>query len=145
MCLLAGSESAFALPVAWLKNVQPTVEVRPNANGKWQPARERHRLQFGHYMRTVGRGKTLVLFGNGTQLLLSSRTQIQLVAPAKDNQPLIVRVFGTLSEVFVKAKGDTQIRTAAGTAAVRGTQYLVRVINDTATEVTVTEGAVHIL
>jgi tetratricopeptide (TPR) repeat protein len=141
--LLLGTGSAFALPVAWLKNVQPTVEVRTSARAKWQTARERHRLHFGHYVRTVSSGKTQILFSNGTQLLLSSGTQVELVAPAKDNQPLIVRVFGSLSEVFVKAKGNTQIRTAAGTAAVRGTQYLVRVVKDTSTEVTVTEGAVQ--
>lgn len=73
---------------------------------------------------------------------MRANTRIRVEAPASKSKPLVVRIFGALSEVFVKAKGPTEIRTAAGTAAVRGTQYLVRLDAENQTTVTVSEGTV---
>lgn len=139
LAALCGTESR-ALPVARLREVKPVVEIK--AARVWRVARERGALTFGDTLRTGTRGATRVLFNNGTEISLRAQTQIQIVAPPTLNKPLIVRVFGAVGEIFVRAKGPTEIRTAAGTAATRGTEFLVSVQNENFTRVAVSEGRV---
>ena len=138
---LAGTRMAVALPVGGIVNIQPQVEVRTEKKG-WSVAGERYSLAYGEYIRTDKGGKADVLFNNGTEITMHGNTQIQIVAPASTDKPLVVRVFGALSEIFVRAKGNTEIRTAAGNAAVRGTEFLIRLPAEDRTTLTVLEGVV---
>jgi hypothetical protein len=139
--LLGICAEALALPVARMRGVQPVLEVKGERQ-TWKLASERGALVFGDTVRAGARGKADLLFNNGTRISLRAGSQLQILAPASAGKPLVVRVFGAFSEVFVRAKGPTEIRTAAGTAAVRGTEYLVRVDAENRTTVTVAEGAV---
>src|SRR5690349_16181696 len=100
---------AKAFPVARLRRVKPVVEVRGTNVQSWLAARERNPLSYGQWVRTGTRGGADVLFNNGTQLALRANTQIEIIAPPSSAQPLVVRVVGALSEVFVKARGRTEI------------------------------------
>lgn len=142
LCYLLPSS---ALPVGGLVRVKPTVHVRLDANEKspWTVAGNRYKLTYGNCIRTDTHGNATVLLNNGTEILMKGGTSIQIVAPAAANKPLVVRVFGALSEIFVKAKGNTEIRSAACNAAVRGTEFLVQLPADDRTVLTVTEGAVE--
>lgn len=131
----------FAFPVARMRGVRPVVETRSRKKG-WVVARERTALVFGDRVRTGPHAGAQILFNNGTQLVLRARTQIEISEPETADRPLVVRVFGALGEVFVRAKGPTEIRTAAGTAAVRGTSYSVRLDGENQTTLTVSEGRV---
>ncbi|MBI3923334.1 MAG: tetratricopeptide repeat protein, partial [Armatimonadetes bacterium] len=133
---------ARALPVGRIKNLKPVVQAKSEKESKWEVARERRSLAFGDSIKTGPTGKADLLFNNGTQLAMRSNCQLQVEAPRSSNKPLVISVFGALSEVFVRAKSNTEIRTAAGTAAVRGTQYLIQLLDDQTTMVTVVEGSV---
>lgn len=135
-------DSLHALPIGRLKSLKPVVEIRADKAKKWSTTQERQSLAFGDTIRTGPSGKADLLFNNGTQVAMRSKCQLRLEAPASVNKPLVIRVFGALSEVFVRAKGNTEIRTAAGTAAVRGTEYLVSLPSEDSTVVTVIEGSV---
>jgi tetratricopeptide (TPR) repeat protein len=132
----------FALPVARLRSIKPVVEIGDKKNA-FRVAKHRNALVFGDTVRTGVGGKADILFNNGTQVALRERTQVQLIAPASEGKPLVLRVFGSLSEVFIRAKGPTEIRTAAGTAAVRGTEFLVQLNAEDKTTLIVTEGSVN--
>ena len=141
---LATAQTADALPIGGIVNVKPQVSARADqkAATAWKVVGERYQLSYGEFLRTDKTGKADILFNNGTDIVLRGNTQIQIVAPATAEQPLIVRVFGALSEIFVRAKGKTEIRSAACNAAVRGTEFLFRLPADDRAELTVLEGAV---
>jgi len=141
--LLGLAGAAHGFPVARLKGVRPVVQLRGARSGAaWALAREKQAISFGNTIRTGAGGRAQVLFNNGTHLAMKANTQIEIIAPPSSSKPLVVRVTGALSEVFVRARGKTEIRTAAGTAAVRGTEFLVRLPSENTTELTVAEGAV---
>ena len=134
--------SARALPVARFRNVRPTVQLRAGGAKTFAVVRERGAVQFGDVVKTGARGKADLMFSNGTQVAMRENSQIQIVPPASSQSPLVIRVFGVFSEVFVRPRGRTQIKTAAAVAAARGTQYSVRVLENDQTVVTVSEGSV---
>ena len=133
---------AHALPVARFRNVRPTVQLRAGSAKTFAVVRERGAVQFGDVVKTGARGKADLMFSNGTQVAMRENSQIQIVPPASSESPLVIRVFGVFSEVFVRPRGRTQIKTAAAVAAARGTQYSVRVLENDQTVVTVSEGSV---
>lgn len=135
--------AAFALPVAHLHRVKAGVEIRTGGAPQWAAAHERSALDFGDFVRTGKQGKADLLFTNGTQVALRENTTIQIVRVTQPEKPLAVRLWGALSEIFVRPKGNTQIETAAAIAAARGTEYSVKLLSDNVTEVTVYEGSVE--
>ncbi len=104
---------AQALPVGGIVHLKAKVEVRAEKQKDWRVAEERHTLSFGEYVRTDSTGKADVLFNDGTEIVMQHNAQIQILAPPSENQPLVVRVFGALSEIFVHARGKAEIRSAA--------------------------------
>ena len=134
--------SARALPVARLRNVKPTVNVRVSSAKNFVAVKEKRAINFGDIIRTEKNGKAEVLFSNGTRVAMNGGSQIQVVAPESKTSPLVIRVFGALSEVFVRPRGNTQIKTAAAIAAARGTAFLVRLPDENTAVVTVTEDEV---
>lgn len=133
---------ASALPVARLRNVKPLVQVRSPGADAFVTVREKSALRFGDIVRTDAKGKADLLFSNGTRVTMREKSQVQIVAPEKKDSPLVIRVFGALSEVFVRPKGNTQVKTAAAIAAARGTAFLVRLPDENTAVVTVTEDEV---
>lgn len=140
--LVSLSPGSQAIPLARMRRLEPTVQMRSARAQNWSLARERGALTYGDTVRTSAKGKADVLFANGTKIAMRGGTSIQIVPPANPNDPLVIRLFGSLSEVFVRPKGNTQIRTAAAIAAARGTEYLVRLVDENTTQVIVTEGSV---
>ncbi len=140
--LVSLSPGSQAIPLARMRRLEPTVQMRSARAQNWSLARERGALTYGDTVRTSAKGKADVLFANGTKIAMRGGTSIQIVPPANPNDPLVIRLFGSLSEVFVRPKGNTQIRTAAAIAAARGTEYLVRLVDQNTTQVIVTEGSV---
>jgi superkiller protein 3 len=134
--------AAFALPVARLKNVKPPVQVRSGGSRAFAAAQERAALSLGDTIRTGAGGKADVLFSNGTQVALRENSQIEIAQPESPSRPLVIRVVGALSEVFVRPKGNTQVRTAAAIAAARGTAYLLQLPTEDTAVLTVVQDTV---
>lgn len=142
LSLLIFTSSAAALPVARLKNIYPTVQVRAASVRIFKTAHERQALNVGDFVRTNNHGKALLVFSNGTRITMKSSTTIQIMPPTSQHKSLNVRVLGALSAVFVEPKAGTEIITAAGTAAARGTTFLVSLPDDNTTVVTVMQDTV---
>jgi tetratricopeptide (TPR) repeat protein len=140
--LLLATPRAHAIPVARLRNIMPEVQVRPAGRASFVGIRERSPLLFGDIVRTGRGAKCDLIFGNGTQVAMRQNSSLEILPPSRDRQGLGVRVFGALSEVFVRSHGNTKIVTAAAVAAARGTAYLVRLPTADTTELTVTEHSV---
>lgn len=144
--LLAVVTPAWSLPIARLRHIKPTVEVGIRvATGavRWKTAREKMPLAFGQAIRVRDGGRVSVLFNNGTELLVQNAT-IWLERPEVKSEPMIIRVVGALSDVFIKARHTIKIRTTAGIAANRGTQYLLFLPTEDSMRVTVVEGLVDL-
>lgn len=137
------SSNAQAIPVARLRNVQPSVQVRVGRDANFVGVREKYALRFGDTIRTDKKGKAELLFSNGTRVAMNGGSQLQILAPETKTSPMVIRVFGALSEVFVRPRGNTQVRTAAAIAAARGTAFLVQLPDENTTVVTVTEDEVE--
>ncbi|MBV9471129.1 MAG: tetratricopeptide repeat protein, partial [Abitibacteriaceae bacterium] len=99
-------------------------------------------LSIGDIVRTNATGQAHIVFSNGGRMTLGPSTNIQIVAAETKASPLMVRVFGTLSTVWVKPHGNTIINTRPVNAGARGTEFVLRLISEDTTEVTVTEGSV---
>src|SRR5687768_17370976 len=100
--VLSAQNPASALPAAWLKNVKPLVQVRAARTRSIMPARERHSLYFGDIIRTGPRGKTDIMFSNGTQVAVRQNSQIQIVAPESTKSGLGIRLMDVLSAVWAR-------------------------------------------
>jgi tetratricopeptide (TPR) repeat protein len=134
---------AHAIPVARLRNVRPSVQVRVAREAQFVGVREKYALRFGDTIRTDKKGKAELLFSNGTRVAMNGGSQLQILAPETKTSPMVIRVFGALSEVFVRPRGNTQVRTAAAIAAARGTAFLVQLPDENTAVVTVTEDEVE--
>ena len=139
---LCQSRSAWALPVARLRNVKPPVRVASRRAAIFTVARERKGLRYGDIVRTGPGGQADIIFSNGTRVEMREKSQIHIIAPQTPRQPLVILIAGALSEVFVRPRGNTQVRTAAAIAAARGTEFLVHLPTADTTVVTVVEGVV---
>ena len=139
---LAFPRMVQALPVGGIVHLKAKVEVRAEKQPGWTLAGERHPLAYGEYIRTDKTGKAELLFNDGTEIDMRNNTQLQILTPASESQSLVVRVFGALSEIFVHARGKTEIRSAACNAAVRGTEFLIRLPSADQTTLTVLDGVV---
>jgi tetratricopeptide (TPR) repeat protein len=143
LLFLLPSTNAQAIPVARLRNVKPSVQVRVAREGQFVGVREKQALRFGDTIRTDKKGKAELLFSNGTRVAMNGGSQLQILAPETKESPMVIRVFGALSEVFVRPRGNTQVRTAAAIAAARGTAFLVQLPDENTVVVTVTEDEVE--
>ena len=144
-CAGAWSSVGNALPIARLRRVEPTVQLRHKSAKSWIVARERGAIVYGDTVQTGSKGKADILFANGTKVAMRARSSIEIIEPSNPNNPLIIRVFGALSEVFVRPRGNTQVRTAAAIAAARGTEFIVRLPDENSTQVVVSEGSVDFI
>ncbi|BCM90610.1 hypothetical protein IAD21_02464 [Abditibacteriota bacterium] len=135
-----GVRPGYAFPVAKLRNLRPIAEIKGGKKG-WLVARERGSLVFGDHVRTGPRGAAQIVFlGSDTNITLRANTEVEVKEPETASQPLAIRLIGAIGEVFIRSKGHTEVRTAAGIAATGGTEYSVRLDSADQTTVTVSEG-----
>jgi tetratricopeptide (TPR) repeat protein len=127
-------------PVARITNAVPVVSAL--RGGKLVLLRARSRVFYGTSVRTGARGAARLKFSNGTLVSINRRSRLDIERPASASSPLVLRVAQAFSEVFVVPRGNTIVRTNAAIAGARGTQFLVRLLDENTTEVIVTEGSV---
>ncbi len=142
LSLLACVQEARAdFPVARVKRVVPPVEASREGS-VFGPLRARAALYWNTSIRTGSTGAADILFSNGTLVAMKRRSRLQIERPGSPSSPLVLRVVGAFSEVFVRPHGNTIVRTGAAIAAARGTEFLVRLLDENTTQVVVTEGSV---
>jgi hypothetical protein len=107
---------ARAIPVARLKNIKPVVQVRAAGTTRFVTVGKRRAIGLGDIIRTDKGGKADVLFANGARVSMPENSQLQIVAPRSATQPVFIRIWGTLQEVFVQPQANPKIRLIPGGA-----------------------------
>lgn len=144
---------AHAEVAAKVLSVQGRVEVFQSA---WTPASVNQILEVGTTIRTLDQSRAVILLADETQIKLNSNSQLVL-KEARRTSDLTTRVMQTgggsdqslldllKGEAWLRSKktpAQLKVNTPAVTAAVRGTEFTVKVAADGETSTTVLEGSV---
>lgn len=142
--LLLGATTlpTHAIPLARLRHVRAVTQVRLKNTMSFTVAKERNDLFIGSCVKTLQNGKADIQFSNGTHVVLGPHSQLELLSASSATKPLIIRIFGALSQAFIHPQGDTRVVTSAAVAAAPGTAFIIRLPREDQTELTVTEGEV---
>lgn len=131
-------------PRARLLSTSGTVEYQSAAAEEWFRARILQDLFLRDSLRTAERSRAAVLFFDETQVRLGPNAHLTV----EDREDAEGSVFNLLEgEGWFRTRrggADLRVRTPAATAAVRGTEFGVRIDDDGATTVTVLEGVVDL-
>lgn len=134
-------------PVGQAENAVGTLLVR-RADGRVDQLRGKGSLPLfeGDECRTEKGSKALIRLGDGTQLAMNEETTFTVRArPARGGG--MVRVFKLLvGEMWMKTPGPRpiEVETPAATAAVKGTEFNLRVLPDGKSILTVLQGMVEL-
>jgi hypothetical protein len=75
---LCAADTAWARPVAWLKNVKGTVQVRAGSAARFKTAREHQPLSLGDTVRTGARSRTDVALANGSRVIILQKMRVNV-------------------------------------------------------------------
>ena len=130
-------------PVATVQTVTSGVTVlhATGAHALSHIAAESDRLSEGDAVRTQATGKCTILFDDGSQILVDSSTQIDLMSETRSqgSYPLIRVDHGT---ILARLRPDASIVSASAIARVHGTEFAMTIDADDVTRVAVIEGSV---
>lgn len=131
---------------AEIVSLQGTGDQRAAAAADWQPARPAQALATGDFVRTRQAAKMALLFADDTQLRLHQNTVLQVKGVATPAQPVTTLLLnaGRAWTQTRRADGSRlNLETPAATAAIRGTDWDIRVEDDGRTLLTVLSGTVE--
>jgi len=121
---------------AWVRFVRDPV---------WFDALREQVLTAGDVLKTGDYGRMGVLFADGTQIRVSRKTVLAIRAVGRPENPGPTTLGVEAGEVFSRAKAvpeGLRIETPSASAAIRGTDWALRVEENGTTTVTVLEGRV---
>ncbi len=138
-------------------SLQGRAEVKKVAEDPWMPAANLQVLDTGNTLRTLIQSRAVVLLADETQLKLNASTTLQLRS-VRQTSNLLVRVVQTgmaqgnqslldvaHGQVWLRSKlkpANMRITTPAVTAAIRGTEFDLRVAEDGESVLTMLDGLV---
>ena len=144
---------AFGQVGAKILSIQGRVEVQQSP---WAPASVNQVLNIGASIRTGDQSRAVVLLADETQIKINSNSELTLRA-VRQTSSLLVRVTQAAAqqdqsalnllkgEAWLRAKqrpANLRIGTPAVTAAIRGTEFDIKVADDGETVATVLEGTI---
>jgi len=137
---------------ASLSDVVGVVEMQPAGSDVWQPVAGERAVQVGDLIRTGDLSSVTLVFFDGSRTSLGANTRItvaQLSAQRDGSSQVIVLdqwLGQTLNRVerLLDPASRFEIETPTAVTAVRGTEFMVQVDDDGATQVTVAEGIVNV-
>lgn len=138
---------AQLVSVGHAENAVGTLVVR-RADGRVDQLRGRGSLPLfeGDELKTERGSKALVRLADGTQLAMNEETTF-MVRGRTERGAGVVRLFKLLvGELWMRTPGPTaiEVETPAATAAIKGTEFNLRVLPDGKTILTVLEGSVQL-
>jgi ferric-dicitrate binding protein FerR (iron transport regulator) len=150
--LLPGWPTAEIDRQATLANAGGLVQVLPVGDDAWRAALVGERFESGDRIRTAASATAVLAFFDGSTTWLEPETEVTLAAMSsrRDGGERTTSLFqwsgATFSRVRPLPDQDSrfEIETATALAAVRGTEFALRIQEDGATLVTVNEGAVRV-
>jgi tetratricopeptide (TPR) repeat protein len=123
-------------------SVQNQVETNP-ATGNYAPSLLNQALFERYRVRTGPSSRAGILYADQTLQRLNEKSEVEIQAPAGEKPGLISLLFGTHYFSSRAPKQFKRIETPAVTAAIRGTEFVVEVDQDTTTKITMIEGVVE--
>lgn len=118
------------------------VEIAGARSESWASAQISQELKDGNLVRTLAASKAAILFSDGIIVRLNENTVFEVQQPSSSEQPLSIQS----GEGFFfsrKPRRFPTVNTPTVSAAVRGTEFNVRVAADGSSEVAVLDG--HVL
>ncbi len=147
----------FAQTAGKIISLQGRAEVRKAGTTPWLPAANLQVLDNGDTIRTLAQSRAIVLLADETQLKLNAGTTLELRS-VRQSSSLITRVVQTSisqsnqsllnlagGQVWLRSKlkpANVQVNTPAVTAAIRGTEFDLKVAGDGESILTMLEGTV---
>jgi tetratricopeptide (TPR) repeat protein len=160
LCLwiaVLGTVPAHAEIAGKVISLQGKAEVKKTGTAPWMPAANQQQLEGGDTIRTLALSRAVVLLADETQLKLNASTTLELRSVRQSSNLLTRVVASNLSQgsqsllnlaggqVWLRSKlkpADVRINTPAVTAAIRGTEFDIKVAEDGESVLTMLEGVV---
>jgi tetratricopeptide (TPR) repeat protein len=154
LCLAAGLSSASDIPAGRLINPQGSVAVLSTGKASWEGAQNGRELFAGDSVRTGQDSRVAILCVDETQLKLNQNTVVVLKSSAPSARmgmavPAAQKEAGAslyevpAGEIWLRNKNEKtkfEVQTPAVTAAIRGTEFNLKVGQEGATELVLLEG-----
>lgn len=150
LCLLSISSSAFANGPIQLITVENLVEIRTDGGKQWKTANTGDALEYGHRVRTGEFSRAALQYPSGNVIRLGEFSRITLAEskktdPNKAKKPLAIELKeGALYFFSRKKEDESDVVTPTVNAAIRGTEFEIRVLPDQSTELYLFEGEVEL-
>ncbi len=153
-CCVPGHSSASDIPAGRLIDFQGSVAVLPEGKASWEEAQNGRGLFAGDSVRTGQDSRASILCVDETQLKLNENTvvvlkssalsaRMGLAVPATDSGPGGSLYEVPAGEIWLRNKNEKtrfEVHTPAVTAAIRGTEFNLRVDQAGATSLVLLEG-----
>jgi tetratricopeptide (TPR) repeat protein len=128
---IAGVAAAECPPVGTLVSVQGPVHVQRSGSGDWQPIGLGDTLCAGDVLRIGERGRIQATLANQVRIRGDQNTTLRLVSPPDAPRSLLDLISGA-AYFFSRQPRSLNVDTPFVTAAVEGTEFLIRVDGDRA-------------
>ena len=116
-------------------------EVLPVGKGLWNPARTNQMLLPGDRFRTLTNSRALLRLSDRSQIRVGPQSEFEILPEPKPG--VLHKLWRGVIYYFHREKpGDYHIDSSTASAAVRGTEFVMRVEEDGRTTVTVFDGQV---
>ncbi|MGE5096747.1 MAG: FecR domain-containing protein [Betaproteobacteria bacterium] len=143
-CVLCVSQVLAAQRAAEVVSVQGQAEARADEGAAWSPAVPRQELFASSYVRTGAYSRMGLLFADRTQVRLAEKTILQIKASAAAGERTTLRLESGRSWSQTNAvPANLYIETPSATAAVRGTDWEIEVLDGGRSLLTVLTGEVE--
>jgi tetratricopeptide (TPR) repeat protein len=125
-----------------LASVQNEVETKPAAAGGWEPSTLNQLLFELDRVRTGEASRAAILYSDQTLHRINEKSEVEVVAPQAGNPGVVRVISGQHYFSARKPKDYGRIETPTVTAAIRGTEFVVDVVDGGTTTITMIEGVV---
>jgi len=121
------------------------VEVSRAGAVTWDPSYTNQVLQVGDRIRTHARSRVVLHWSDASTKRIGEFTEIQIQAPpAASGEPGFNLLKGVLYFFHRGKPADVRVRTRTASAAVRGTEFNLEVLDDGRTILTMFDGEVEL-
>jgi tetratricopeptide (TPR) repeat protein len=157
MFAVASIHALSAQTAGKILSVQGRAEVRKGAAAPWLPASNLQLLSDGDILRTLAQSRAVILLNDETQMKLNANTTLELRS-VRQTSTLLTRIVQTSAaqgdqsllniasgQVWLRSRlkpANVRVRTPAVTAAIRGTEFDLKVADDGESVLTMLEGQV---
>ena len=130
-------------PAGKIASIQNLVETRHHNDGGWQPSIMNEPLSALDRIRTGPASRAAVLYADQTLHRINERSEVEIRPPDGDTPGVLRVISGTHYFSSRRPKDYGRIQTPTVTAAIRGTEFVVEVVDGGATTITMLEGVVE--